>query len=139
MPPEHSHNLHTGNIGVTVSEINHIRKRYAFLVIAHTRIHLLIVLSAENALAYLEKELGLCRVVHSCSRPRSLAVFVIYESTCKYVLEFTRNATALYNLLETAGIDIMLHLDSVGAAIPVLIFLAHLALRQKKTRIDSIE
>lgn len=114
---EHADDFHARNVGLSVSHIYHLRERNPLLVFRHTLIDLLGVPRAEDTFIYLEYELCLGGVVHSDARPLGLSFGVIQERARENVLELLGERTALDDLLETGGVDVVLHLYALAASI----------------------
>lgn len=114
---EHADDLHARNVGLSVSHIYHLRERNPLLVLCHTLIDLLGVPRTEDTFIYLEYELCLGGVVHSDARPLGLSLGVIQERARENVLELLGERTALDDLLETGGVDVVLHLYALAASI----------------------
>ena len=117
MPSEHLDYLHAGHIRLAVSEIDHVREGYPFLVLGLAFVDQLVVPDAEYALVYLEEELGLGRVVHRHPGPYRFAVLIVEEGTGENALEFPGDRGALDYLCKPGRVDVVFHRHSVLLAV----------------------
>lgn len=114
---EHLDDLHTRDVGLAVTEIDHLRVRDPLLVLGDALVDHLVVVRAEDSLVDLEYVLGLGRVVHGDSRPFRLSLFVIHKGAGEDVLELLGDRAAFDDLLQSGRVDVVLDLDTARLAI----------------------
>ena len=97
---EHLDDLHARDVGLTVTEVDHLGVGDSLLVLGDTLVDHLVVVGAEYSLVDLEYVLGLRRVVDGDSRPLGLAVLVVHVGAGEDVLELLGYRAALDDLFE---------------------------------------
>ena len=112
VPSEHLDDLHARDVGLTVTEVDHLGVGDSLLVLGDTLVDHLVVVGAEYSLVDFEYVLGLGRVVDGDSRPFGLAVLVVHVGAGENVLELLGYRAALDDLLEAGGVDVMLDLHA---------------------------
>ena len=95
VPSEHLDDLHARDVGLTVTEVDHLGVGDSLLVLGDTLVDHLVVVGAEYSLVDLEYVLGLGRVVDGDSRPFGLAVLVVHVGAGENVLELLGDRAAL--------------------------------------------
>lgn len=111
------HHLHAGHIGFSIPEINHSRKRDRALAIRNILVHPAVVAHLTDALVDLEEKLRLRGIIHGYGWPVGDAILIIEKRAGIDVLEFVGDGRALYHLLQSRGVDVVLDLQSDACTI----------------------
>ena len=111
------HHLHAGHVGFSISEIDHSREWDGALVIRNILVHLAVVAHLTDALVDLEEKLRLRGIIHGYGWPVGDAILIIEKRAGIDVLEFLGDGGALYHLLQSRGVDVVLDLQSDACAI----------------------
>ncbi len=104
--------LHAGHIGFSISEVDHSRKRDRALVIRNILVHPAVVAHLTDALVDLEEKLRLRGIIHGYGWPVGDAILIIEKRAGVDVLEFLGDGGALYHLLQSRGVDVVLDVQS---------------------------
>ena len=111
------HHLHAGHIGFSIPEINHSRKRDRALVIRNILVHPTVVAHLTDALVNLEEKLRLRGIIHGYGWPVGDAILIIEKRAGIDVLEFLSDGCALYHLLQSRGVDVVLDVEADACTI----------------------
>ena len=111
------YHLHAGHIGFSIPEIDHSRERDGALAIGNILVHPAVVAHLTDALVDLEEKLRLRGIIHGYGWPVGDAILIIEKRAGIDVLEFLGDGRALYHLLQSRGVDVVLDLQSDACAI----------------------
>ena len=114
---EHLDDLHAGDVGGPVAEVDHMAEGDGFLVFLLALVDARVVADIHDALGDLEEELRLGGVVHGHSRPDGHAAFVVPERAGENLLELFGDGGAFDELGLPRRIDVVLHLHAVAPAV----------------------
>ena len=96
------HKLHAWHIRVAVTDVDHVLKRYPYVLRCEIIIHCRIIY-IKHTLGYSEKVLRLVGIIHHLRRPLHHSVLIKIEAAGIYALErsLLGNLRALYHLLKS--------------------------------------
>lgn len=111
------HHLHAGHVGFSISEVNHSRKGDGTLAVGDKLVHPPVVAYLPDALVDLEEKLRLRGIIHGYGWPVGDAILIIEKRAGVDVLEFLSDGCALYHLLQSRGVDIVLDIEADACTI----------------------
>ena len=106
---------HTGDVGNTVSEVDHIAVRNN--TVGHLLVHLIVIALVKGALGNAEDVLSLLGVVDGDLRPYGFSALLKVVLAGEYLLELIGYRAAVDDLLNTAGDYVMLDIYPYGFAV----------------------
>ena len=111
------YHLHARHIGFSISEIYHSGERDRSLFVGDILVHSSVVAHLFDTLVDFEEELRLGSIVYGYGWPIGDSLLIVEKGAGVDVLKFLGDRCALYHLLQSRGVDVVLYVQSDTVAI----------------------